>query len=136
MSLGAALRGLVQEAGISFEGSRTDPHSVVKFLSLSFDMEYYEPQFIGVADFRKASGPLLEYTRSVNIQRGLQSGAAKDKWENKELVFVDFELEPIFGFIAKNKLTDYGLLCVIQCLLYADYEMLEIEAAYQDALDI
>ena len=128
----AAIRGLEQEAGIRLPQSTVDPHSAVKFIALAFDTEYYEPQFIGVADFRNA-GPLREETRAEKIQQGLLTGAAKDRWENREIIFADFSTDAMMSFLAENKPTDYGLLAAVLSLQHEGESFARIEASYRAA---
>ena len=117
----AALRGLDQEFGIDLQQVPDNPHDVVKLLSLTFDMDYYEPVFVGVADFRKASAKLRAMATARNIEDGLRSGRAKDRWENKDVSFVDLALQPIFDYVHRNDLTSYGIVCLIHALQFAGF---------------
>lgn len=117
----AALRGLDQEFGIDLKQAPDNPHDVVKFISLTFDMDYYEPIFLGVADFRKASAKLRTMGTARNIEDGLRSGRAKDRWENKDVSFVDLALQPIFDYVHRNQLTSYGTVCLVHALQFAGF---------------
>ena len=117
----AALRGLVQEFGIDLGDAPDNPHDVIKLVSLSFDMDFYEPIFIGIADFREASGVLRQQATARNIEDGLRTGRAKDKWENKDVTFVDFRLQPLFDHVVKHPLASYATVCLVQALQFAGF---------------
>ena len=115
----AALRGLRQEFGIDVEAfPGVDPHRHVKILSLLFDMDFYEPIFSGIADFRGAPEELRRMTTARAIEDGLRSGRAKDRWENKQVIFVDFTLRSLLRFAGQHDLTNYATVCLVQALQY------------------
>jgi hypothetical protein len=108
----AASRALDEELGVKLEpGAET----AIKFNSIVFNQEYHEWNATGVVDLR-ALGP--DYT-SGKIIEYRTTAAAKDKFENRELLFETFEPEAVAGFLLSHEeeLVNYARVVTILAML-------------------
>lgn len=82
----AAPRGIYEELGVSVEREK------IIFLSFGVDTKYCQYGLLGFSRIPQTSDEL----------KNLRSMGIKDKWENKKLHFVKFNIEEIINFIINN----------------------------------
>jgi len=99
----AAARGATEELNIDLRPSD------IRFLTFGFETIHYQWVLLGMAR--------VNFT-AAQIQERRTTGA-KDKWENKTLHYIPFNVQAVVDFVLNHSpWTPFGLVCVLHTLIH------------------